>query len=582
MVNDYLLKVYDPDIYAQKSHYDLMVPSFHNHFEGTWLAPDADGRWLSGKKGVINLPPMLQEHYQLRLSLTPLVPYGRQGRVKVYFNGHQMGEWRMSPRRHEIHLDIPADMIRKENKIAIKTNFSNIAREVIPRSRDVRSLSVQVHEMIVQCAAHSEVSAPHEPTYLKSRADYMFRVFAGEDDEINFFPGEKNGSELILTLKNDSHHRQKNIALTQPEIVYEIPQEFYDRPLQVSMTMKEPSAGVLPLRMHYINRPRERQSHFDPGYFAYYYPWYEEGHRDYFVNTPLYEDYDFSEEQVKWEIEEAMQYGVDGFCMEYYGTGGKERYDLLMEKASEKDFPVIFFVDGLTIYHRVAPELFYEKTNRFAQPLPPYYEFLYPYIQETIDIIHYFDHPSYFFIDNRPAVYIYAVGTNWDISGDNEFLKRLLRFLYGINAFYIGDFGATAEEDVERFAPSFDALTYYTPIDTDKMTFDPSYSTEDMKKLNRELHQKLAPHVQKEGRFYPVLCNGYDDHLINPDWHHPGISTELFEHTFRHAQEHSPELIFIATWNELMEGNSILPTQENERTFLELLYDLQKEVDHAP
>lgn len=582
-LNNYFIRVYKPETDIQRrAHYNLMDREHQELFRGAWNMLEPHGRWLSSKTGYINLPPLLNEEYILQISLSSLLSPGKRGRVKFYFNDDLLDEISVSSDIQYLEYIIDRDLIKNDNTFKIKTNFSNIPREIFANSFDIRSLSVHIHSLYLNSSMKNTLSYPSEDELLTDKINLYFRVFSGQDDEIIIHGGQTGEKVLDFTFEAGELSKKIEYVLEEEINSLKIPEKFWNSPLQVTITAKEDQAGIQIPDMEYIYRPQRDEPDISfPQIFPYYYPWYKEKHRIYFTTQPLYDDYDFSEEQVKWEIKEALNYGIDGFCMEYYGVKGDERYWTVLNEAAQQDFSILLFMDGLTIYHRAAPDLF-EETERFARPLPIYIEKLIPYIEQTVDTINYFAHPAYHFIDNRPAIYLYAVGTNWDLDGNVDFLNRILRYLYGINAFYIGDFGATREEQIERVAHFFDAITYYTPIDTYKLAFDPDYNTDDMKALNRVLHEKLAPFAPQERRFYPVLCSGYDDHLINPDWFHPGVSENLFSATFYQALEHDPEIIFIATWNELMEGNGIIPSHEHGYTFLELLENLKQEAGYAP
>ena len=516
----------------QNSHtYNLRDPYFYNLYSPEWCLIAGENTWLQNKEGKITLPPKITQcDYKLKLVFTALDRKEVEEELTITFNEKEITKHKIHPKFNTVECTIPfRDFVKdkSQNELSFETNFKYRPKDVIKGSEDKRTLSICIHSLeLVPSQPLWSAPALNSKIFIYPDHKLSFRTFAGIDDAILMDSASKKKVHITIANKNDFSEAEVTL---DGNTTFKIPEKFHNKALSITLhidDLKNP-IELVSLQYKYTANQEKNSPSTSTMFFPYYYPWYFPVTQAQYVTHPLFAPYDFSKSQFSWEVSMAKKYGIDGFCVTYYGKQGDQRYSAIMEESDLQDFKIIYFVDSLSIYHRECSEIYYRYLENNKTPIAVNYDTLAPYIKNTLYAFYDFEHLSYTFLDGKPVVYIYALGVTWDISEENlPLLSRVFRFLFGANSYLAVDLGSTPYEKSAISAKWFDALTYYTPINRDRLINDPNYSCADMEKLNDHLLNKLGKLSENKQPTFPVVINGYDDHLVHPDWHQPGISPQ--------------------------------------------------------
>lgn len=570
------------DIYPEAGIDREIIKKMCDHNDGIllkkgWHSPDIGfGTWMEGTESTLIFNNENFDNGYLILELLSNKKENFNQVVTVYLNDKYLGKRRVHDHLHSIAFNTKDQLIRGNNALRLETLFS----ERPPESDDQRNLSIMLRKLKL----HSPGSVYNNLTnkiMIKPETSIRYTVFANSDMFFSYTLNTDHKNPLILylcPLYDQSECREiimpnsignHKIQIFEDNGYYGSYRFIINNPGDKSIMIKEPR-----LIIHEKSDFSDKGSH-RPLFFAFYYPWYIPEERDIFTINPLYDDYSFSREQFEWEVETAKAYNIDGFCVEFFGMSDRdaiERYKIILEVAEEKDFKIIFFLDGITIYHRFLRSVF-ERTIAVNSPISPTIIEMNLLKDEASFIPLAYNYSSYYKPDNNPLVYVYAIGSTWNVINEHHWILSNLFSILGINISITADIGATSIRGIYNIMPYINSFTFYTAHDEPKLVYGPEYDTFDIFKALLKIYERYHSVSKISGRetsFYPVIFNGYDDRFVNPGWTQPGVSNSLYINSYYLAVSNNPEIIFIATWNECTEGNAILPSKEYGYRFLEL------------
>jgi len=266
--------------------------------------------------------------------------------------------------------------------------------------------------------------------------------------------------------------------------------------------------------------------------------WYSYG---YYMakNHPLRGLYDsWDEKVIKEHILEAMEAGIDGFVVSWWGPGSYETdtvYKMLRIiqdlKKEGKEFYITIYYEG------------YEgKAN------------LKNVIEDLTFVLEEFsDNEGFLKINNQPVIFIYSRAINnipqdqWDI------VLKEIRKKWN-NVIFIVD-----SADID-FAKNFGGIHIYNICGLKTYPKMEAF----LRTIDLNAKQRGIIHVMD-------IAPGYDDTYVR----HPGFIVDrengkLYEKLWELALDLNPDMIVITSWNEWHEATEIEPSIEEGRKYLEL------------
>lgn len=537
------------------------------------------GRWMTSTESELQFENKCTEKGYIILELLSIEKEKTTQFAEVYLNGRYLGKREIFSHVHPFAFDTKGALKMGRNRLVIKTAFTQISSN----PDDIRSLSIMLKSLEIYFPASTfsltanridldQNASLRYTIYLEGETRLKYSLARDYDFDIGislYPPDDQSGPVFSKVMPADKGIHELFISRTggiKPG-TYRLKLDFYNKSEQQnSISLINPELLI----QEKTEEKRER-----PMFFAFYYPWYIPDERELFTINPLYKEYHFSKNQLEWEIDTAKEYGIDGFCVEYFGISDRnamERYKTIIETACEKDFKIIFFLDGITIYHRFLRDTFNSTIARNIPADPGIVE-MKLLRKEASFISEAFASQGYYKRNLIPLVYLYAAGSTWDLENQPFSLMANLYSMLGINIAVSADIGASSPRSMYNIIPYLDSFTFYTAHNAEKLFHGPEYTTHDIFLALLDIYEKYysLSHLAKQDKgLLPVVFSGYDDSLVHPQWTQPGVSNSLYIKSYETAIANNPEIIFIATWNECMEGNGILPSHEHGYRFLEL------------
>lgn len=288
--------------------------------------------------------------------------------------------------------------------------------------------------------------------------------------------------------------------------------------------------------------------------WAAYYPWYTAAswQEPSMADKPLIGSYSSDDPRVvRLHIKLAKAAGIDGFAVSWWGPGTNTDRNLrkILEIAAEEGLHVAAYFESLT-------------GNGWSRPLSE--------IENMLNylITSYGGHSSYYKVDGRPLVLIWAA---WSHEVDEwrvvfEGLRRR-----GVDAFYVATVLNT------EYLEAFDGLQ--------------NYGTGNLTELKR-IYERIGPEVKTyhilhgggERLWAPSISPGYDERLI------PGRSGFYFDRddgryylaSYTHAATSYPDWVWITSFNEWWENTHIEPSMRYGYRYLFLTEQLTSSFKNKP
>ncbi len=292
---------------------------------------------------------------------------------------------------------------------------------------------------------------------------------------------------------------------------------------------------------------------------AHYLMWWESdegGHWDSGkIGDPLLGEYSSSSSRViSQHIDWASDYGIDVFAIQWSGDDNDTLIDLYLDSHN---------------VHDMSFSIFYDCDIRFGSRVPIDFgdEDVYETFVEDLKwfMQRYSSHPTYFRIDGKPVIWIYAAGNfegRWP-----DALAEVRNWAAGQGypePYLIGDMvWGNADGDKQERASNFSAVFAYTGYNRSDIRGQSvvEYAFE-MTSRYYEWRLQLSEPV------YPAVFPAYNDTAVRAG--NPPIesqSKEDFEamcYMGRQSSDRMPGsdlgLVFLASWNEWHEGTTVEPT----------------------
>ncbi len=539
------------------------------------------GRWMTAKESELSFENKLAEEGYIIFDLLSIKNEKLSQIISVYLNGKFLGRRKIHSHLHSVAFETKGSLRNGKNKLKINALYA----EKSANPEDIRTLSIMLRDIKIYTAKSLFNIKDKNRLTIGNKQSVRYTVYLHDNTEISYSLKQNYEYDIRLSLyplgsESDStcsiklpHTKGSHSITIFDKKTSDIPGAYrlHIDPVKLSGNTDE----ITLINPKLIIDEKFKEERKRPLFFAFYYPWYIPEERSKFTINPLWDDYHFSKEQVNWEIDIAKRYGIDGFCVEYFGVSDRnapERYRILLDAAAEKDFKIIFFLDGITIYHRFLRDVF-NSTIALNRPVSPNIIEMNLLKSETEFIPAHFDYPSYYKRNGIPLVYLYAVGSTWDMENQYHQVMSNIFSALGLNIGIAADIGAASERAFYNMLPYTDSFTFYTAHDAEKLYYGPKYDTYDIFQSLLKIYDKffqLSKHTRMDIKFFPVIFCGYDDRYVHPDWTQPGVTNSLYIQSYRLAVAKNPEIIFIATWNECTEGNAIIPSKNYGFRFLEL------------
>ncbi len=337
--------------------------------------------------------------------------------------------------------------------------------------------------------------------------------------------------------------------------------------------------------------------------------WWEEGYTEWTAlkrARPLFRDhyqprvplnknyYDLSiRDNIKWQMDLARQYGVDGFAIyQYYSCGSK-----LLEVPTEiiRDDPTL----DLPFYLYWANESW--KKAWFGQDNTVVWEQKYGTEEDWRNqfeyCLQYFKDDRYIKIDEMP---VYAIYNPWALPDGEKFIDLWNKWAKengfpGI--FFIKNVGSRDRDILGKYAAKITREPNYT-FAHDEGLFEKIYrvgSTRFVDFINRKILIKRGKGIVQLKRSYDVMWEkilnreNQDEHTVLgcfPDWDNSprksynstiivGASPEKFKQYFLQLLKKGTDLgspmIVINAWNEWAEGAYLEPDEKHRYGYLEAI-----------
>jgi len=274
------------------------------------------------------------------------------------------------------------------------------------------------------------------------------------------------------------------------------------------------------------------EGRFGKTVWAAYYPWYTTRSWDepYMADRPLMGRYSSDDPNaIRLHIRLAKAAGIDGFAVSWWGPGTNTDRNLrrVLEIAAEEGFRVAAYFESLT-------------GDGQSRPLEEI-ESMLSYL-----ITSYGNHPSYYKIDGKALVFVWAAWSH-EVDEWRSVFENLRR--KGVDAFYV----ATASNI--KYLEAFDGLQ--------------NYGTGDLNELKR-FYSRTGPAVKtyhvlhggNERLWVPAISPGYDERLLpsRRGLHFDRDDGRYYLTTYEHAAASYPDWIWVTSFNEWWENTHIEPS----------------------
>jgi len=298
---------------------------------------------------------------------------------------------------------------------------------------------------------------------------------------------------------------------------------------------------------------------------------------------PLLGEYDIADPDVAdWHIKHAVEHGINHFVVSYTAP---------FDQGWERNFEDGFMRSKFLNYTKFS---LFHNSEVYLNPDPgdPSLENSSRIFSEYVSK-NFFNHPSYYKIDNKPAVFVYhATNIYGDISKET-FISYLQGFREveknnGYNIYLIGDFMDPDHSNVDFFFEHFDAVTSYgiLKLADEEWTFD-----EDGNAFLEEPYDRMITGYIEEAKYYyqkakehgkgmwAPFSAGYDTSyqyekgLILSYVKRTGVTPEKYKMGLEGIRPFAINGVIVGHINEIFE-NSIEPSYEFGFAF----YDAIREV----
>ncbi|MDK2953374.1 MAG: hypothetical protein PWQ27_757 [Kosmotoga sp.] len=268
--------------------------------------------------------------------------------------------------------------------------------------------------------------------------------------------------------------------------------------------------------------------------------WYGAGMYYQGTNHPeigLYDSWD--EEILRAHMSEAVESGIDGFVVSWWGPGSYETDTIkkMLNIAKELN------KKGKRFYI----SLYYEGYERWATR------------QETVDELCFaleeFAKDEYFLkVNGKPVIFIYSRAINSLSKEDWEYVVSQVREKCGPALFIADTLGA-------KFAKLFGGLHTYNVCGTFRKLPQMKLG---LRFMNFQARKNGIIHVMN-------IMPGYDDtHVRVPGFSVDRENGKLYEELWKLVLNLDPDMVVITSWNEWHEGSEIEPSLEYGRKYLEI------------
>lgn len=302
---------------------------------------------------------------------------------------------------------------------------------------------------------------------------------------------------------------------------------------------------------------------------AFYYPWYSSTTHwnDGYSGNPSLGEYESKDSLViRQHLQWAINHGIDFFMVSWFGKDSFED-EALKNHISKAAIPD-YFKFGI-LYE--TPHLVSLDEGAINLDDPAVTDQIITDLKYLAN--HYFDHPNFLKIDNKPVIYMYLTRLfSGDIIAGMQNIRNELTAA-NIEVYLIGDqvYWQDPEEENEKLLmQQFDAVSSYN-MHASEPDIDIGFTQKVAASFEAWKRETAANQVE----FIPSILVGYDDTKVRPTDDNPVISRSpaKFEAQSEMALNYLSDknIVLITTFNEWHETTQLEPDLSYDDIYLEII-----------